>query len=181
MRAWSGSLHYEGYPLFSWLRYSYRPATVNEERTPLTFLLLPLELGLSRERTYAISRETLIQSWASISTVVRIMRSSTASAMVTVPLPFGQTSVRQLWDCRSRAGVDSAVEDKRNRRVQVPHRYRRRRTWEKWGHIIGLADNQRGRKRFVNARLAWKVNVPQQGLDPIRTKTVRCDTTGYED
>lgn len=54
-------------------------------------------------------------------------------------------------------------------------------TWEKWGHIIGLADNQRGRKRFVNARLAWKVNVPQQRFDPIRTKTVRCDTTGYED
>lgn len=29
-------------------------------------------------------------------------------------------------------------------------------TWPKWGHIIGLADNKNGAKRFVKARLAWR-------------------------
>jgi hypothetical protein len=54
-------------------------------------------------------------------------------------------------------------------------------TWAKWGHVIGLADNQRGRKRFVAARLAWRVNVSEKRFEPINKKPVRCDTTGYED
>jgi hypothetical protein len=54
-------------------------------------------------------------------------------------------------------------------------------TWAKWGHVIGLADNQRGRKRFVTARLAWRVNIPGKRFEPISKKPVRCDTTGYED
>jgi hypothetical protein len=54
-------------------------------------------------------------------------------------------------------------------------------TWKKWGHVIGLANNQRGRKRFVRARLAWRVNIVEKKFEPIRNKPVRCDTTGYED
>ena len=53
-------------------------------------------------------------------------------------------------------------------------------TWKKWGHVIGLANNQQGRKRFVTARLAWRVNVIEKRFDPIK-KPVRCDTSGYED
>jgi hypothetical protein len=54
-------------------------------------------------------------------------------------------------------------------------------TWTKWGHVMGLADNQRGRKRFVKARLAWRVNVSEKRFEPISKKPVRCDTTGYAD
>jgi len=53
-------------------------------------------------------------------------------------------------------------------------------TWKKWGHVIGLANNQRGTKRFATARLAWRVNVTEKRFDPIK-KPVRCDTSGYED
>jgi|SRR5579862_1726806 hypothetical protein len=53
-------------------------------------------------------------------------------------------------------------------------------TWKKWGHVIGLANNQRGTKRFATARLAWRVNVIEKRFDPIK-KPVRCDTSGYED
>ena len=52
-------------------------------------------------------------------------------------------------------------------------------TWTKWGHVIGLADNQRGTKRFVKARLAWRVNVAEKRFEAIHDKPVRCDTTGY--
>jgi hypothetical protein len=54
-------------------------------------------------------------------------------------------------------------------------------TWKKWGHVIGLANNQRGRKRFVRARLAWRVNIVEKKFEPISNRPVRCDTTGYED
>ena len=54
-------------------------------------------------------------------------------------------------------------------------------TWTKWGHVIGIANNQRGRKRFVTARFAWRVNIPEKRFEPIRKKPVRCDTSGYED
>jgi hypothetical protein len=53
-------------------------------------------------------------------------------------------------------------------------------TWKKWGHVIGLANNQRGRMRFATARLAWRVNVNQKRFDPIK-KPVHYDTSGYED
>jgi hypothetical protein len=35
-------------------------------------------------------------------------------------------------------------------------------TWGKWGHVVGLANNERGLKRFVKARLAWRVNVEEK-------------------
>jgi hypothetical protein len=54
-------------------------------------------------------------------------------------------------------------------------------TWAKWGHVIGLANNQQGRKRFVTARLAWRVNVQQKRFEQITGKRVTCDTTGYTD
>ena len=54
-------------------------------------------------------------------------------------------------------------------------------TWPKWGHIIGLTNNQRGRKRFVMARLAWRVNVAENRFEAIHDKPVRCDTAGYTD
>ena len=54
-------------------------------------------------------------------------------------------------------------------------------TWGKWGHVVGLADNQGGRKRFVTARLAWRVNVTEKRFEEIKGKTVRCDTSGYAD
>ncbi len=54
-------------------------------------------------------------------------------------------------------------------------------TWGRWGHIVGLADNHGGKKRFVRARLAWRVNVAAKQFEPITAKTVTCDTRGYED
>ena len=54
-------------------------------------------------------------------------------------------------------------------------------TWSKWGHVIGLANNERGRKRFVRARLAWRVNVAEKKFEAIRDKPVRCDSRGYTD
>jgi hypothetical protein len=54
-------------------------------------------------------------------------------------------------------------------------------TWGKWGHIVGLANNHRGTKRFVKARLAWRVNIANKRFETIDDKAVRCDTSGYED
>jgi hypothetical protein len=54
-------------------------------------------------------------------------------------------------------------------------------TWGKWGHIVGLANNQQGRKRFVTARLAWRVNTRQKRFEQIVGKKVTCDTSGYTD
>jgi hypothetical protein len=54
-------------------------------------------------------------------------------------------------------------------------------TWNKWGHVVGLADNQGGRRRFVSARMAWRVNIPEKRFELIRKKTVQCDTSGYTD
>jgi hypothetical protein len=54
-------------------------------------------------------------------------------------------------------------------------------TWAKWGHVIGLANNQKGRKRFVTARLAWRVDVKQKRFEQLRVRRVTCDTTGYTD
>ena len=54
-------------------------------------------------------------------------------------------------------------------------------TWGKWGHVIGLADNENGAKRFVKARLAWRVDVKVKHFDEIRSQSVTCDTSGYTD
>src|SRR5664280_570419 len=54
-------------------------------------------------------------------------------------------------------------------------------TWGKWGHVIGLADNQHGRKRFVRARMAWRVNVNKKRFEEIKGEKVECDTSGYTD
>ena len=53
-------------------------------------------------------------------------------------------------------------------------------TWPKWGHIVGLADNQNGKRRFVTARRAWRVNIAKQRFEEIKDEIVRCDTSGYE-
>ncbi len=52
-------------------------------------------------------------------------------------------------------------------------------TWGRWGRVVGLGDNHGGKKRFVKARLAWKVNVAAKQFEPITGKTVTCDTSGY--
>ena len=53
--------------------------------------------------------------------------------------------------------------------------------WGKWGHIVGLADNQRGLKRFVTAHLAWRVNIKEKRFEQLKDKVVHCDTSGYAD
>jgi hypothetical protein len=52
-------------------------------------------------------------------------------------------------------------------------------TWAKWGHVIGLADNGNGLKRFVRARLAWRVDVKEKRFDELKGQSVTCDTGGY--
>ena len=52
-------------------------------------------------------------------------------------------------------------------------------TWEKWGKVIGLADNHGGLDRFVRARLAWRVNIPEKRFEELKGKSVTCDTSGY--
>jgi hypothetical protein len=54
-------------------------------------------------------------------------------------------------------------------------------TWGKWGRIIGLADNKQGKKRFVKARMAWRVNVKKKRFEEIKGEKVECDTSGYTD
>ena len=54
-------------------------------------------------------------------------------------------------------------------------------TWGKWGHVVGLANNNKGQKRFVNARLAWRVDTETNRFLPITGEAVRCDTSGYAD
>ncbi|MGB7668940.1 MAG: hypothetical protein WBL66_16920, partial [Candidatus Acidiferrales bacterium] len=51
----------------------------------------------------------------------------------------------------------------------------------KWGHVIGLADNHGGSKRFVRARLAWKVDVMEKRFEELKGQWVTCDTAGYDD
>jgi hypothetical protein len=51
----------------------------------------------------------------------------------------------------------------------------------KWGHIIGLANNHSGQKRFVKARLAWRVDIENKRFEPITGEVVQCDTSGYTD
>jgi hypothetical protein len=54
-------------------------------------------------------------------------------------------------------------------------------TWEKWGHVIGLANNENGLKRFVKARLAWRVNTQERQFQELKGQSVTCDTSGYAD
>lgn len=51
-------------------------------------------------------------------------------------------------------------------------------TPEKWGHVIGLADNHGGLKRFARARLAWRVNLTKKSFEML-DDPVTCDTGGY--
>ena len=53
-------------------------------------------------------------------------------------------------------------------------------TWKRWGHIIAIANNHRGKLRYVTARLAWRLNLKEKRFEEIHDKTVRCDTAGYE-
>lgn len=52
--------------------------------------------------------------------------------------------------------------------------------WEKWGHVIGLVNNDNGNKRLVTARVAWRVNINKKRFEKITEKT-ECDTIGYAD
>jgi hypothetical protein len=52
--------------------------------------------------------------------------------------------------------------------------------WKKWGHIIGLVNNDNGKKRFARARLAWRVDIQNKRFEKISEKT-DCDTIGYAD
>jgi hypothetical protein len=54
-------------------------------------------------------------------------------------------------------------------------------TWGKWGHVVGLANNREGQKRFVKARLAWRVDIENKRFQAITGEAVRCDTSGYTD
>ena len=49
----------------------------------------------------------------------------------------------------------------------------------RWGHVVGLGDNQRGHKRFVVPRLAWRVNTKEKRFDEIKGEPVTCDASGY--
>jgi hypothetical protein len=54
-------------------------------------------------------------------------------------------------------------------------------TLKNWGHVIGLADNENGRKRFVRARVAWRVNIQARQFEELKGQSVTCDTSGYAD
>ena len=54
-------------------------------------------------------------------------------------------------------------------------------TWGKWGHVVGLANNDKGQKRLVKARLAWRVDIANKRFQPITGEAVQCDTSGYKD
>jgi len=49
----------------------------------------------------------------------------------------------------------------------------------KWGNVVGLANNHSGKRRFVKARLAWKVNTKEQRFEEVKGQAVSCDTSGY--
>lgn len=54
-------------------------------------------------------------------------------------------------------------------------------TSSKWGHVVGLADNDNGLKRTVQARLAWRVDVQEKRFEMLKGQSVTCDTSGYDD
>ena len=47
------------------------------------------------------------------------------------------------------------------------------------GHVVGLADNDQGNKRFVTARLAWRINTKENQFEEIIGEPVSSDTTVY--
>jgi hypothetical protein len=51
----------------------------------------------------------------------------------------------------------------------------------KMGHVIGLADNKNGLRRFVRARLAWRVSTQERQFQELKGQSVTCDTSGYTD
>ena len=48
----------------------------------------------------------------------------------------------------------------------------------RWGRVVGLGDNQRGHKRFLTPRLAWRVNTKEKHFEMLR-EPVTCDASGY--
>ena len=49
----------------------------------------------------------------------------------------------------------------------------------RWGRVVGLGDNQRGHKRFLVPRLAWRVNTKEKRFDEVKNEPVSCDASGY--
>jgi hypothetical protein len=49
----------------------------------------------------------------------------------------------------------------------------------RWGRVVGLGDNQRGHKRFLTPRLAWRVNIKEKRFDEIKEEPTSCDASGY--
>jgi hypothetical protein len=49
----------------------------------------------------------------------------------------------------------------------------------RWGRVIGLGNNHQGKKRFITARLAWRVNIKERRFADIEGQRVTCDTTGF--
>jgi F0F1-type ATP synthase membrane subunit c/vacuolar-type H+-ATPase subunit K len=49
----------------------------------------------------------------------------------------------------------------------------------RWGHVVGLGDNQSGHKRFLTPRLAWRVDTKEKRFDKITEEAVSCDASGY--
>lgn len=49
----------------------------------------------------------------------------------------------------------------------------------RWGKVVGLADNHAGKRRFVKARLAWKVDAKERRFEQLKEGRVSCDTSGY--
>jgi hypothetical protein len=54
-------------------------------------------------------------------------------------------------------------------------------TREKWGYVICLADKKNGLRRFVKARLSWRVNTQERQFQELKGQSVTCDTSGYAD
>jgi hypothetical protein len=49
----------------------------------------------------------------------------------------------------------------------------------RWGLVVGLGDNQKGHRRFLVPRLAWRVNTKEKRFDEIKGEAVSCDASGY--
>lgn len=49
----------------------------------------------------------------------------------------------------------------------------------RWGHVVGLGDNQHGHRRFLSPRLAWRVDTKEKRFEQITGQAVSCDASGY--
>ncbi|WP_308142823.1 hypothetical protein [Burkholderia pseudomallei] len=48
-----------------------------------------------------------------------------------------------------------------------------------WGYVVGTGDNRQGRLRYVNASMAWGVDIRHGAFFEIKNKKIICDATGY--